>query len=187
MTSIIIQAVVLAQDRKGNDWMNILFFIFIAIAYAVMGLVKKAREQKITFEKEGEKPPPPRQQRPTHGPAVRQVPSPTQRLAARLRPGPRLEVRPRPPQPAPTRQLLRPEAPAVLAKGLTEMAAESVMRKLPTIELQKAFATAEPIEAGFVWPAAFDELPQLQKAFVWHEVFGKPVTFRAGEQLLGLS
>jgi len=186
MTSIIIQAVVLAQDRKGNDWMNILFFIFIAIAYAVMGLVKKAREQKITFEKEGENPPPPRQQRPAHGPAVRQVPSPAQRLAARLRPGPRLEVRPRPPQPAPTRQLLRPKAPAVPAKGLTEMAAESVMRKLPTIELQKA-ATAEPIDAGFVWPATFDELPQLQKAFVWHEVFGKPVTFRASQGPPGLS
>jgi len=56
MMNIFIQHIILAARNRGdNDWMNILFLVFVMILYAVSGLVKKVKDQKITFG-EGEKP-----------------------------------------------------------------------------------------------------------------------------------
>jgi len=187
MSLFLAQLVRTARDRDSNDWMNILFLVVVAFLYAVGGLIKKVKDQKITF---GEKQQPsPRQpsQKPPARPKPQQIqPKPApQRSTARRYQGPAAR-----PVPAQSVSSFRPAIPMQpqpldVEPQITSNFTKSIEKVQDDVKVE---ALSEPNtfdteDTGFVFEGAvqFASSDDLRRAVIYYEVFGSPIAFRKSQ------
>ncbi len=175
--------------RDGDDWMNILFLVVVAVLYVVAGLVKKVKDRKITFD---DKPQPSArrssQRQPTR-PKLRKAqaePGPQRpaSLVNQLRAGRALPARPKSAvQPAVP---IQPQSPYVKSQ-LTAEFTKSIKDLKDHVKLEPMSLTKtvefEVEDTSFVYEglAEFATADDLRRAVIYYEVFGSPIALRQSQ------
>jgi len=193
MTEFLSQFMVTARGDNGKDWMNLLVLIIMVIAYVVVGIIKKVKEEKIPFgDKTAPGQKPASQQPKRHMPAQRQsrrpqVPEGVKRLSlAAQRIQERLISGPVPGQPARAagKDFIKTQAKPALIE--TDIEPEQV-----TFVLEESDFAASVSESSFEKEAVafeslikFGEPADLTRAVLYYEIFGRPISLRQGQGTL---
>ncbi len=187
MSLFLAQLALAARDHDSNNWMNILFLVVVAILYAVGGLIKKVKDQKITFGEKRQPSPQQPSQKPPARPKPQQIqPKPApQRSTARQYQVP--AERPLPAQYIPAFQPTIPIQPQPLdvEPQLTANFTKSIKNLKDDVRLEPISVpnTFDTEDTAFVFEGAaqFATSDDLRRAVIYYEVFGSPIALRPSQ------
>jgi hypothetical protein len=188
---VFIQHIVLAaRNRDGDDWMNILFLVFVMILYVIGGLVKKIKDHKITFGEEKKERVPPRPSRAVKKPVdVKPHPAVVKHPSVafdkeRIRKAPSKAI----PQKAVAYRpdMYKGQQVDEIEKTITELETEVKLPEVDTLAVEKPkdIKVEEKVLQDLV---TLDEPDDFARAFLYYEIFGKPLSLRKETGTVGLN
>jgi len=158
------QFYVMAQNGEENGWLQILLYIIIAAFWIIGGILKKVKDNKVTFEQETE--------HPQKGPPVRK--------AVKKQP----HITPKSIEPAKAqrpKQTFAVEIPTVKS-DLSQVIDKSHRLKaqpIKKVEIELDDIGKKPeAEFALIDNLNLENTDQLQKAILYSEILGKPVALR---------